>query len=1030
MNRNIRVFISSTFSDLQSERDYLIKRVFPRLQMEAAKRNVSITPLDLRWGVTDEESRNGKVIQVCLQEIENSHPFFIGLVGNRYGWCPTKEELKKNAILRERWGEWLERDISEGLSVTEIEMQYGVLRSKDDLDAFFYIKQGGDDDVANIDKLELLRTTIRNNGKYPVKEYDTPESLGMYIEKSFMELLDKRYPIVDITEYDKNQYANDAFLHSLIKGYVENTENTKAIDDFLDSPERHLVITGESGSGKSALIANWIRNHSENEYNILYHFIGNEVHTSDSDHIIDFICEGVRRLYQLPTNLDDDANKDSKKYLDNILNQVSDKKPLLIILDGMNRILEVDSAKLLNWLPYAHKGVKMLFSTVSSDQTCKSFIYRKFPIYNLIPLNNDDRKVYIRRYLEKFGRHLTEHQIEEIACDPQNENMLVLRTMLDELLCYGIHEKLNERIRYYLEPNSINDFFQKVLLRYENDFPVEFVKNTLSLIAFSRSGLQESEIIEMTSVTPLLWSQFYCAFHNNLILCGGFVTFSHSYIADAVKKRYSDNEEYCRLKIIRYFGGSKTNRSKYELPYQFLKLKQYDMLYLLLLIPDVFQYHLFTDRRELAAYWLALLQKDSNKYRLSKYLDKNNDYNLYEYFDTPEELSKYYYSIGYFISEFFSDYGAVLESYSRSISLIDPVSKEAATIYNNIGYIYGLVGQYDKSLGAHQRALDIRLRLFEPDNIYIAQSYGGIGFIYDKLGKYEKALECFQKSLSIHSMQSHGVDDVFVANDYNNIGHVLTNLGRLQDGLEYEKKALAVRQVLLGDNNFDTAMSYHNVGAVLFLMDKLQEATSYLKTASDIWVSILGEHHPQVATGWFDVGCLYRRLGQLEEAVSLMERALSIRIDTIKESHPDTINNYNTLADLCFQMQDYEKSNRYYAELYGILSNDSKHLDPDYSGQIIALGGIGMSYSLSGDYENGEIYLMKAISLCESYTPQNRRLLIGLQSNLYTTRLRRKQALLPNEPIKIVIDTAQESTQSKSGKESLIKRILKAFWGK
>jgi hypothetical protein len=77
-NRDIRILISSTFSDLQSERDYLINRVFPRLQMEAAKRNVSITPLDLRWGVTEEDSRNGKVIQVCLQEIENSHPFLIG----------------------------------------------------------------------------------------------------------------------------------------------------------------------------------------------------------------------------------------------------------------------------------------------------------------------------------------------------------------------------------------------------------------------------------------------------------------------------------------------------------------------------------------------------------------------------------------------------------------------------------------------------------------------------------------------------------------------------------------------------------------------------------------------------------------------------------------------------------------------------------------------------------------------------------------------------------------------------------------
>ena len=51
-NRQIRVFISSTFQDMQSERDYLITKVFPRLQAEAARRDVTIIPLDLRWGVT------------------------------------------------------------------------------------------------------------------------------------------------------------------------------------------------------------------------------------------------------------------------------------------------------------------------------------------------------------------------------------------------------------------------------------------------------------------------------------------------------------------------------------------------------------------------------------------------------------------------------------------------------------------------------------------------------------------------------------------------------------------------------------------------------------------------------------------------------------------------------------------------------------------------------------------------------------------------------------------------------------------
>ena len=41
-NRQIRVFISSTFRDMKAERDYLMTRVFPLLRRKAARRDVSL----------------------------------------------------------------------------------------------------------------------------------------------------------------------------------------------------------------------------------------------------------------------------------------------------------------------------------------------------------------------------------------------------------------------------------------------------------------------------------------------------------------------------------------------------------------------------------------------------------------------------------------------------------------------------------------------------------------------------------------------------------------------------------------------------------------------------------------------------------------------------------------------------------------------------------------------------------------------------------------------------------------------------
>ena len=45
-NKQMRVFISSTFKDLNSERDYLMKHIFPELKVIAEKRGIHLIPLD------------------------------------------------------------------------------------------------------------------------------------------------------------------------------------------------------------------------------------------------------------------------------------------------------------------------------------------------------------------------------------------------------------------------------------------------------------------------------------------------------------------------------------------------------------------------------------------------------------------------------------------------------------------------------------------------------------------------------------------------------------------------------------------------------------------------------------------------------------------------------------------------------------------------------------------------------------------------------------------------------------------------
>ena len=140
-NRQIRVFISSTFRDMQAERDYLIQNIFPSLRKYCAERDVKLQELDLRWGITEEESQQGKVVDICIKEIKNSTPFFIGLLGERYGWVPNdseQENIKNTGVFDEY--PWIQDKLREGISITEIEIQDGVLRVEGDVHAYFYFR--------------------------------------------------------------------------------------------------------------------------------------------------------------------------------------------------------------------------------------------------------------------------------------------------------------------------------------------------------------------------------------------------------------------------------------------------------------------------------------------------------------------------------------------------------------------------------------------------------------------------------------------------------------------------------------------------------------------------------------------------------------------------------------------------------------------------------------------------------------------------------------------------------------------------
>ena len=957
-NRQIRVFISSTFRDMQDERDYLMKRTFPKLRKLAAERDVTLTELDLRWGITEEESKSGKVVEICLREIENSIPFFIGIIGNRYGWVPAKEDLGGNVT--ERFTD-VNQYIEQHLSVTEMEMQFGVLQRKEDMHAYFYIKEGEESSKAdNPEMLERLKQEVQGS-RYPSSSYSSPEDLGIQVQQAFTTLLNQLFPEGHLSELEKERIGQRSFMNQLCQNYIRDDRNFQVLDEWMQDWERHqMVVTGASGLGKSALIANWVKEKLSDEhrcYSIIYHFTGNGGSESHHEHIMKVLSDEINDVYGWEE--EENTNQSQEDKLNDLFLKVASegKKSLLIVLDAINQIIDTDNAKLLNWLPIPPRNIKILFSTLEDDRTMEVFRNRHYPELVLQPLDAEKRRQLVTDYLWLYRKKLTDAQIERIVTDKQSENTLVLKTLLDELINYGVFEKLDKRIDYYLLPDTIEDFYQALLQSYEDDFGKDFVKQILSLIAVSRSGLSEDEILAITNYKQLYWSQFYCAFASHLNAKNGLFYFSHRYVQNAVWSRYLDKTDWehsCRMAIIEEMSKDNNIRAYAELPYQYEAVGDYDSLCHQLLNLDVFRFQYKNYEYELASYWRKLFD---HGYDCAIYKEKLKKA------DSPDGI---YDTISSFFQEYFSLYDfslslseILLEIRGRVLGQNHP---DIATSYNNIGNVYFYKGDYDRALEYYLKAVKIKESVLGGNHPDTAMSFYNIGMIYSAKGDYDKALEYYLKAVKILESVL-GANHPDTAMSYNNIGNVYSVRGDYDKALEYHLKAMKIREFVFGEYHLDTAASYDNIGNVYSVRGDYDKALAYYLKAVKIKESVLGGNHPDTATSYNNIGMIYSDKGDYDKALGYYLKALEIRESVLGANHPYTALSYNSIGSIYSAKGDYSRAMTYILKALKIRESVLGANHPDTA---VSYNNIGNVYAKKDDYNKALEYYLKALEIRES----------------------------------------------------------------
>lgn len=420
----IRVFISSTFRDMHAERDHLVKITFPRLREWCEKRRLHLDDIDLRWGLSKEEADSGKIIELCLEKVDGCRPFFVSILGSRYGTMPYQmpaEDVAKFPGLQ----------ASTHQSITHLEIEYAtqgalhqtVSRGEEPhKSAFFYFRdpdclpgpdvlaeytaeqarayhktfmdQDSDSTRALAELKEKIRRRFADRGQ--VFEYsgvwdqdaDNPEddslrgrltqldAFGEQVEHNLKEAIEARHPehFGDLERQDPlavERSYHEAFIENRTRAFVPLPEVESVINDYVFGTTRKpLVVSGPPGSGKSAALANWVSEYQEDPHAyVLARFIGASPLSTSLHRMLTNLCEELIGHFDLDESVPSDPQI-LRVAWHRLLEQAGQRGRVVIVLDAVNQLDYSADPTDLDWLTAElPDGIRLIVSALVDDSS-------------------------------------------------------------------------------------------------------------------------------------------------------------------------------------------------------------------------------------------------------------------------------------------------------------------------------------------------------------------------------------------------------------------------------------------------------------------------------------------------------------------------------------------------------------------------------------------------------------------------------------------------------------------------------------
>eukprot|EP01130_Rhizamoeba_saxonica_P017696 TRINITY_DN862_c0_g2_i1.p1 TRINITY_DN862_c0_g2~~TRINITY_DN862_c0_g2_i1.p1 ORF type:complete len:1369 (-),score=302.65 TRINITY_DN862_c0_g2_i1:28-4134(-) len=943
-DREVKIFISSPFRDIQEERDNLAKIVIPKLRKMCMERDVVLSYVDLRWGVTESQSESATTLLLCLREIENSD-LFIGILGERYGWnisdehdTGSNELLNRSLDMASREYPWVE-DLR-NLSITDIEMKMAIQERCGRKPSWFYFRDPYYADSvpsekkntfvsegkSSYQKLQHLKTDIMQT-EYPVRSYMRPKEMSEMFFEDMKEYLDERFPAnITLAPEKRENFRHNIYARSLCRIYIPDENYYLIFDRYIqDDNNKPLLVNGDPGVGKSSLLANWcsrLKEHMHKDEILFEHYIGASSTSSDVSHIIwRTMYEISRQLgmnYQIPSVSDTKhLHREFSKWIQHVSTSYKNKL-IIIIFDGLDQLIDRENALDLIWLPHTFPDNFKVIISSTTGHVNDVLIKRKYDNFFVENLSVSKSTELIKRYLFDTHSKRLESKMENLIAEARQTRIpRFLLTMLDDISLFGDFEDLEAKILYNLRAQTTSELYEIVFERLENDYSRDIIKSILGLIWSSKRGLiLDSElrpILQNMGFEDSEWVDFVESQENILSDKGGMLNFSNQNISDAVENKYlksiDQRHEFHNI-LANYFIDldGLPQRKIEELPFQLEKSNNFRDLADFLADLRIFEiFYKEENRYEMLYYWRSI--EKNTRLRCNKIYNKIISRNQ---FPSGIIASHLIHNLAKFLQSM-NKYKAAKKMYLRAISLFEKASQRLniAKVLTELSTLHSILRESDEARDTLYKAENIYIEERGPDAAELSIVLNKLGIIYlNTIQNFEEAKVILDRALGI-AESAYGLDHIKTSDIYYSLGCSYLSLNNLQEAETCLLRSLRIKEKLLGDWDPEVSHVLNRMGTMYIEQDQYNDAEECFERSLQIREKKLGPEHTRVAQTLKHMISLYEIQEKYDLAITTGLRSLEITKKHFGPNHFHVSSILFRIGSIYFAKGDTRSAKRY-----------------------------------------------------------------------------------------------------------------------